>query len=201
MSFALLLAAGLTLADLEGRLLQQNPEFRQAEASVRMAEGRAQQAVFYPNPTIGATGEHVSKSTRGGSIGGFVEQRILTGGKRGIERALAAQEVAEARALRDAWRLRLRGQLAIRYYEALAAKERVHTRSQLATQAADSAKIAGELLNLGLLDTPDVQAAQVESQRAQLRATGAGFYAHRGSVRPSSSGYALPALLRLHPLA
>ncbi len=169
MSFTLLLAAGITLADLEGRLLQQNPEFRQAEASVRMAEGRAQQAVLYPNPTIGATGEHVSKSTRGGSIGGFVEQRILTGGKRGIERALAAQEVAEARALRDAWRLRLRGQLAIRYYEALAAKERVHTRSQLATQAADSAKIASELLNLGLLDTPDLQAAQIESQRAQLR--------------------------------
>ena len=169
MTLTLLLAAGLTLADLESRLLQQSPQFRQAEADVRIAEGHAIQAGLYPNPTIGSTGEHVSKSTRGGSVGGFVEQRIVLGGKLGIDQALARQEVDHARALRDAWRLRLQGELKARYYAALAAAERVKTRAQLAQQSAESAKVARELLNTGLLDQPDLHAADIEARRADLR--------------------------------
>ena len=169
MTFVLLLAAGLTLADLEGRLLSQNPDYLQAEAAVRIAEGRKVQAGLYPNPTIGATGEHVARATRGGSIGGFVEQRIVMGGKLGIERNLAGQEVVRSRALRDAWRLRLQGQLRSRFYETLTAADRVAIRRRLAANAADSLKIAEELQNIGRLDVPDIRAAAVESQRASLR--------------------------------
>lgn len=164
-----LLAAGLTLPELESRLLAQNPEYLQAEASVRMAEGRQVQAGLYPNPTIGATGEHVSRATRGGSVGGFVEQRIVMGGKLGIDRAIASQELEQARALRDAWRLRLRGQLTARFYETLAAFERTRVREQLAVNAAESLKIAKELQNIGRLDVPDIHAAEVEAERARLR--------------------------------
>ena len=163
-----LLAAGLTLADLEGRLLLQSPEYRQAEASVRMAEGRQAQSGLYPNPTIGATGEHVSKATRGGSVGGFVEQRIVMGGKLGIERGLAGQELDQARAKREAWRLRLRGQLTGLFYETLAAVERVRVKTELASTAAESGKIARELQNLGRLDEQDIRVAEVETQRAAL---------------------------------
>jgi cobalt-zinc-cadmium efflux system outer membrane protein len=168
MTVLLLLAAGLTLADLEGQLLRQNPEYRQAEASVRMAEGRQLQSGLYPNPTIGATGEHVSPATRGGSVGGFVEQRVVMGGKLGIEKALAGQELVTAQALRDGWRLRLRGQLTARFYETLTAVDRVRVRRQLAETAAESAKIARELQNLGRLDEPDIRLAEVEAQRAVL---------------------------------
>ena len=164
-----LLAAGLTLADLEGRLLLQSPEYRQAEASVVMAEGRQLQAGLYPNPTVGATGEHVSRATRGGSVGGFVEQRIVMGGKIGIERGLAGQELELARAMREGWRLRLRGRLMALYYETLAAGERTGARAKLAANAAELAKIARELRNLGRLDEPDIRAADVEAQRAELR--------------------------------
>jgi cobalt-zinc-cadmium efflux system outer membrane protein len=165
----LLLAAGLTLADLEGRLLLQSPEYKQAEASVHMAEGRRVQAGLYPNPTIGATGEHVSRATRGGSVGGFVEQRIVMGGKLGIERGLAGQELEQLRATRDAWRLRLRGQLTASFYETLTAIDRVRIRERLTATAADSAKIARELKNLGRLDEADIRTADVEASRAALR--------------------------------
>jgi cobalt-zinc-cadmium efflux system outer membrane protein len=163
------LAAGLTLADLEARLLPQSPEYRQAEASVRMAEGRQLQAGLYPNPTIGATGEHVSRATRGGSVGGFVEQRIVMGGKLGLERGLAAQELEQARAIQSAWGLRLRGQLKALFYETLTAGERTGARAKLAANAADSLKIARELRNLGRVDDPDIRTADVEAQRADLR--------------------------------
>lgn len=165
----LLLAAGLTLADLEGRLLSQNAEYKQADATVRMAEGKQVQAGLYPNPTIGATGEHVSRATRGGSVGGFVEQRIVMGGKLGIDRGLAGQEVEQAKAMREAWRLRLRGQLTALFYDTLAAGDRVRTRERLAATAADAARIARELQNIGRLDTPDILAADVEAQRAAVR--------------------------------
>ena len=164
-----LLAAGLTLADLEGRLLQQNPEYRQADAAVRMAEGRQQQAGLYPNPVIGATGEHVSRATRGGSVGGFVEQRIVMGGKLGIDRGLAGQELERVKAMREAWRLRLRGHLTALYYETITAAERTGAREKLAATAADSLKIARELQNIGRMDEPDIRTADVEAQRASLR--------------------------------
>jgi cobalt-zinc-cadmium efflux system outer membrane protein len=160
-----LLAAGLTLADLESRLLQQNPQLQQANAAV----SKAQQAGLYPNPTIGATGEHVAKSTRGGSVGGFVEQRIVMGGKRGIDRALANQEVEQSRAMRDAWSLRLKGQLKIHFYATVAATERVALSRKLAANAAESLKIARELENIGRLDVPDIRAAEVESHRASIK--------------------------------
>jgi len=169
MTGVLLLAAGLTLAELEGRLLQQNVEYRQAEAAVKMAEGRQVQSGLYPNPTIGATGEHVSRATRGGSVGGFVEQRIVLGGKLGIERGLAGQELEQAKAMREAWRLRLKGHLTGVFYDALTAAERTGARAKLAANAADSLKIARELKNIGLMDEPDIRAAEVEAQRAEIR--------------------------------
>ena len=164
----LLLAAGLTLADLEGRLLSQNPEYQQAEASVKMAEGRQAQAGLYPNPTIGATGEHVARATRGGSVGGFVEQRIVMGGKLGIDRNLAGQDVERARATREAWRLRLRGQLRMLFYDTLAAAERTRVRAKLLETATETAKIARELQNIGRMDEPDIRMADVETQRAAV---------------------------------
>jgi len=169
MTAILLIAAGLTLGELETRLLSQNPEYKQADAAVRVAEGKHLQAGLYPNPTIGATGEHVARATRGGSVGGFVEQRIVMGGKLGIDRALAGQEVEQAKAMREAWRLRLRGQLTGLFYETLAAGEQRAARAKLAANAADSLKIAKELANIGRLDEPDIRTAEVESQRAALR--------------------------------
>jgi cobalt-zinc-cadmium efflux system outer membrane protein len=169
MSGAVLLAAALTLADLETRLLERNPEYRQAEAAVRMAEGQRVQAGLYPNPTVGSTGEHVAKSTRGGSVGGFVEQQIVLGGKLGIARRMADQEVEQAKAMREAWRLRVRGSLMGNFYATLAAVERVKTRKDLLGNAEDSARIARELRNVGILDEPDVRMAEVEAQRAAVR--------------------------------
>jgi cobalt-zinc-cadmium efflux system outer membrane protein len=83
---------------------------------------------------------------------------------------MAGREVEQARAMQEAWRLRLRGQLTARFYEALAATERVKASEELAANAADSAKIARELRNLGILDEPDIRAADVEAQRAALGA-------------------------------
>ena len=74
-------SAGLRLEDLERMALEANPTIGQARTLVDSAAGRAQQAGLWPNPSFGANGEHVSKVTGGGAIGGFVEQRFITAGR------------------------------------------------------------------------------------------------------------------------
>ena len=163
----------LNLLDLEKLALANNPNFQQAEAQVKIVEGQRKQAGLYPNPTIGFNSEHNSPnpSVRWGSNGGLLGQRIVTGGKLGVERALADREVDEARARRDLARLELSGHVRRLYYQALGEQKLVDVREQLAKTATETAGIFGQLMNTGLADEPDVLTADVESQRAAVRLT------------------------------
>src|SRR5690348_4900788 len=70
----------LTLSDFEKQVLDASPLVRQADQQIAAAQGRARQAGMYPNPMIGSSGEHISNAPelRGGTIGGYVEQRFVT---------------------------------------------------------------------------------------------------------------------------
>ena len=50
----------LSLQDLEGMALEQNPTLPQARASIRAAEGRETQAGLYPNPLVGYEAEEIN---------------------------------------------------------------------------------------------------------------------------------------------
>ena len=169
----LIFLLALNLLDLEKLALANNPSFQQAEAQVKIAEGQRKQAGLYPNPTIGFNSEHNSPnpSTRWGSNGGVLGQRIVTGGKLGVERALADREIDEARARRDLARLELSGHLRRLYYQALGEQKLVDVREQLSKTATETAGIFRQLMNTGLADEPDVLTAEVESQRATVRLT------------------------------
>jgi cobalt-zinc-cadmium efflux system outer membrane protein len=95
-----LLLLALNLLDLEKLAVAHNAAYQQAVIQLRIAEGQRQQAGLYPNPSIGFNSEHNSPNpaVRWGSNGGFLSQRIVTGNKRGIEKALADREIDEARA-------------------------------------------------------------------------------------------------------
>src|SRR6266850_1906454 len=97
----------VTLEQVQKIASELNPTLRQAEAEIRAAKARQQQAGLYPNPTAGYTGDEI----RGGSVGGgkqgfFVQQTIVTGGKLGLSRDVFGKEVrlavleAELEALR-----------------------------------------------------------------------------------------------------
>ena len=80
-----------------------NPTLRQAEAEIRAAKARQQQAGLYPNPTVAYTGDEI----RGGSVGGgkqgfFVQQTVVTGGKLGLSREVFGKEVSQA--IASPWR-------------------------------------------------------------------------------------------------
>jgi len=160
--------APVRLADLERMALAANPAIGRAQAMVDAAAGRAQQAGLWPNPTFGANGEHVSKNTFGGALGGFVEQRFVTGGKLGLSRKVALEERAVAAQDQAAERQRVLNSVRTLFYRALGDQRSIEVRTELAGLAARAVAISRELSNIGQADRPDVLAAETEAERIQL---------------------------------
>jgi cobalt-zinc-cadmium efflux system outer membrane protein len=163
----------LTLAELERMAVAASPSLAQSQSEVRAAAGRALQAGAYPNPVVGASGDHVAGGPvlRGGDLGGFVEQRVVTAGKLGLSRRAAEQSGQAAGHLQEAERLRVLTTIRGLYYRALGEQRLLAVRQEMAELSARTAKTRRELVNLGQADRPDVLAADIEAQRAELGVT------------------------------
>ncbi len=159
----------LRLEDLEQMALANNPTLKQAEAEVRVAAGRRQQAGLYPNPTVGYTGEEIRGGfARGGQQGFFVEQTFVLGGKLAKSRQVFEQEHVQAEAEAEEQRFRVLNAVRLLYYQALAAQEMLALDEQLAKIAAEAVATTRQLHNVGQADLPDVLQAEIEQQQAEL---------------------------------
>ena len=146
-----------------------NPTLRQAEAEIRAARAREQQAGLYPNPEIGYTGDEI----RGGSVGGgkqgvYVQQTIVTAGKLGKNRAVYANETRLAELEAQEQRTRVESAVRIVFLRVLAEQERLETRRGLTKIAQNTAKSQRELMNTGQADESEVLEAEVEAQRMRM---------------------------------
>jgi cobalt-zinc-cadmium efflux system outer membrane protein len=159
------------LDELETLALAANPAMGEAAAQVRAVRGRARQAGLYPNPVLGATGDHNTPAFSGGGLGGFAEQRIVTGGKLGLSRRAADAETAVATESHAATRLRVLTEIRQLYYRGLAEQRLMDVRKEMADTAARTAATLGELNNVGQADLPDQMEAEIEAQRASLAVT------------------------------
>jgi len=161
----------ITLEDAEKMARDSNPTLRQAEAEIRAAKARQQQAGLYPNPTVGYTGDEI----RGGSVGGgkqgfFVQQTIVTGGKLGLSRNVYAQDAKLAEIETQEQRTRVDSAVKMAFYRVLAAQELLDARRDLAHIAQEAAETQGRLRNTGQADESEVLEAEVEAQRMRMAA-------------------------------
>lgn len=166
-------AAGpaLRLEDLEQIALKSNPTLAQAEAAIRAAAGRKQQAGLYPNPTIGFDADEMSGGPviRGGQVPGFfVQQDIVLGGKLGLSRRVFEQERRQSEVERDEQRLRVLNGVRLSFFQTLAAQKTVELAHQLVVVSRDAVETSKQLFNVGQADEPDVLQAQVEAQREEI---------------------------------
>jgi outer membrane protein, heavy metal efflux system len=160
----------LRLEDLEQMAIRRNPSLGQATAGVRTAEALRRQAGLLPNPMIGYTGEDINRGRvfNYGEHGVFAEQRIVTGGKLGIRRKLAEQDITLAKAEVEAERFRVLSTVRSLYYQALGEQRLLAVRTQLARLARRAVQTTSELANIGQADRPDVLAVDIEAQRLEL---------------------------------
>jgi len=161
----------LTLEELQKMARESNPTMRQAEAQIRAAKARRQQAGLYPNPTVGYAGNEI----RGGSFGGgeqgfFVQQTLVTAGKLKLNGDVFAKEARLAEIEATEQRGRVESAVKLAYLRVLAAQELLEARRDLAKIAIDSAETQKRLMNTGQADETEVLEAEVESQRMRLSA-------------------------------
>jgi outer membrane protein, heavy metal efflux system len=159
----------VNLEQVENIARQSNPTLRQAEAEIRAAKARQQQAGLYPNPTVGYIGDEI----RGGSVGGgkegfFVQQTFVTAGKLGLSRAVFGKEAKLASLEADEQRIRVESAVRMAFLRVLAAQEMLDARRDMAKIAQDNAETQRRLLNAGQADETEVLDAEVEVQRMRM---------------------------------
>ena len=159
-------AAALSLTDLEGIAVQNNPTLAAAVARIQSAQGRRVQAGLYPNPVVGYHATEVGNRGTSGGQGGFVSQRFITAGKLQLDEAIAGKELDEAHFRWEAQELRVLNDVRIRYFEALIAQQRVELTAEL-VQIGDNLVDATETL------LEDKQATENDLLQAEIRAENA----------------------------
>lgn len=157
------------LASLQQIATENNPTLRQAEAEIRAAKARQQQAGLYPNPTVGYTGDEVrGGSTGGGKQGFFVSQPIVTSAKLGKSRKIFSEEVRLAEVEAEEQKMRVENAVRIGFYRVLAAQEMLEAKRDLARIAEDNAETERRLRNTGQADESEVLQAEIEARRMQM---------------------------------
>jgi outer membrane protein, heavy metal efflux system len=161
----------VTLEKVQNIARQMNPTLRQADAEIRAAKARQQQAGLYPNPTVGYTGDEI----RGGSVGGgkegfFVQQSIVTAGKLGLSRKMFGTEAKIAIIEADEQRMRVENSVKMAFLRVLAAQEMLDARRDLAKILQDAAETQRRLVNTGQADETEALDAEVEAARMRMAA-------------------------------
>lgn len=160
-----------TLEQVQKTASELNPTLRQAEAEIRAAKARQQQAGLYPNPTVAYTGDEI----RGGSVGGgkqgfFVQQAVVTGGKLGLSRDVFSKDVKLAEIEAEEQKIRVQSAVKMAFLRVLAAQELLDARRDMAMIANDGVETQRRLLNTGQADETEVLEAEVEAQRMRMSA-------------------------------
>jgi outer membrane protein, heavy metal efflux system len=150
---------------------QSNPTLRQAEAGIRAARARAQQAALYPNPTVGYSGDEIrGGESHGGKQGLFVEQTIVIGGKLARARDVFSKEAQLAEIEAEEQKIRVETAVRIAFYRVLTAQELADARADLARIAGETLETERGLQNTGQADETEVLAAEMEARRIKLSA-------------------------------
>lgn len=160
----------IRLEDLERMALERNPTLAQADASIRVSQGRRRQAGLFPNPIIGYFAEEfVFRAPKETSEHGvFVEQTIPLGGKLSKAKRVFARETEQAESIAQTQRQRVINSVRMLYYDALGAQRLIDLRIELGNLAREAGEITNELYNVGQADRPDYLEIEIEIERAEI---------------------------------
>ena len=161
-------ARGIGLAELEQVALRNNPTVAQAAERVEQARGRAVQAGLYPNPFLVYDQSGIGADGTVGTVGGFVQQPIVTGGKLRVNRARYEVDIAIARWRLEEQRLRVLNGVRLRYVQLLGLQDLLRLRSALQRIADDAVRVTREKVDSGHASEPDLLMAENQAHQAAL---------------------------------
>jgi outer membrane protein, heavy metal efflux system len=166
---------GATLEELLSLAFANNPAIKELAATTQIAAGYRTQVGLYANPMLGYQGQQLADAGTDQHLL-FVQQQIITGDKRALNRAVLNEAVRAQVQELEAQKLRVATDIKTAYYDSLRIQEQLASIDQffgLLKQGVDAAEKriqAGEGSRIDLLQT-QVQLKQLELDRRQLSAS------------------------------
>lgn len=161
-------AIGLTLADLEGLALQNNPTLALSAAQVDAARGKHVQSGLYSNPVVGYHATEIGNAGTAGQQGAFFRQQIFTSGKRKLDQAIAGKEVDEAHFRLHTQRQRVLNDVRLRFYAAGIGQRRIELTKEFVRTGQQLVESTEKLLASGVGTENDLLQAQIRADELDI---------------------------------
>ena len=156
------------LAQLEQWALENNPTLAQLAAAVDKARGIQRQSGLYPNPEMGYSAQEVGNNGAAGQQGAYLYQTVVTGGKLRLNRAVAGQDVNRLSWEWQAQKQRVLNEVQLRYYDVVAAEQRLQVAAELKTIAESGVKATRQLYDAKHAAKPDILQGEVQRNEVEI---------------------------------
>jgi cobalt-zinc-cadmium efflux system outer membrane protein len=134
-------ATSISLMTLEQWALASNPAIQQASASAYKAMGFCNQVGMLPNPTVGFFGEQIADAQTD-QYGAFVNQNFILGDKLRLNQNVLSHGVQAQLWEVEAQRRRVITDVRVKFYEALAAQQRVDVATDFGKVLTEGVRVA-----------------------------------------------------------
>ena len=160
--------SGLTLEAIEQLALANNPAIQQANAASARAGGIRAQVGLKPNPTIGYFGEEIGNDGAGGLHGAFVSQTFVRGDKLAWNRQVHGHDVNAMNWQIETQRQRVRTDIRLAFYDALAAQKRLQLARDFRSVAKEGVTVSEERVDAKVGTRPDVLQSEIQLNEVDL---------------------------------
>lgn len=158
---------GLTLAAIEQLALANNPAIQQAAAAAARAQGIRNQVGLKPNPIVGYNGAQLADAgTDQHSF--FVEQTFVRGDKLAWNQQVIGHDVNAMNWLVETQRQRLRTDIRLAFYEALAAQQRLELSREFRDVALKGVTVSEDRVKASVGAKPDVLQSEIQLSEVDL---------------------------------
>lgn len=154
--------------------LAHNPSLREAAAEVEAARGRSIQAAQYPNPRLAYSQENLGTSPNAaGAVKFVITQEIVTGGKRGLDVAIASGAADEAKLAALGRKFDVLTRVRRAYYEYLGAFEAVRVNEETVASLDQGLRITREQVEV-IKSRPRTDLLRIDAllEEARIRLAG-----------------------------
>jgi cobalt-zinc-cadmium efflux system outer membrane protein len=183
----------LTLADLEGWALRNNPTIASAEALIREQQGIWRQSGLYPNPTAGYVRTDPNQSRQSETQGLFLSQEFVTAKKLQLAQAADRQDIEWRRWQLDAQRRRVVNDVRIRFYEVLGAQRAIRETMNMEQLAAEGVRAVQRMIEVQQATRPDLLQAEMQLHAFRIALADA-RYRHTTAWRQLANVAGVPRL-------
>lgn len=159
--------SSISVSDLQQLATQHNPTLKILRQQIRAAHGEFVQAGLKPNPTLAYESEEIGDGGKAGKHGFVLEQELITGGKRKLDRAAASWETEQTRRRCELQCHAIQNDVRARAYELLAAQRIVEINRKLTDIARQSVSAAENLGRAGEVSRIDLLQIRAKANEAQ----------------------------------